>query len=270
MFSTAAYTNGAAPVSSTNRPITTGQIFVATGDGFADFTTPRALTTDEIPHYVDLFRVAARNAIDAGFDGVEIHGANSMLIDQFLKSSVNDRTDKYGGSLENRCRFLEEVVAAVAGEIGADRVGIRVSPFVDDIGDAADADPAALVVQIAKSLNKFSPLYLHIVEPRFHFSSDEHRQTEDSLWPARREFKGALIAAGGFNRELGNEAVSTGRADLVVYGRWFLANPDLVARFAANAALNKYDRSTFYTPDPVVGYTDYPFLADKLDGQLKV
>ena len=196
-----------------------------------------------------------------------------MLIDQFLKSSVNDRTDKYGGSVENRCRFLEEVVESVGKEIGYDRLGVRVSPFVDDIGDAADSDPAALAVQIAKSLNKYGPLYLHIVEPRFHFSGEEHRETEDSLWPVRRTFQGALLAAGGFNRENGNEAVSTGRADLVVFGRWFIANPDLVARFTADATLNKYDRSTFYTSDPVVGYTDYPFLGEKLEeklGELKL
>ncbi|KAG0584071.1 hypothetical protein KC19_3G182700 [Ceratodon purpureus] len=263
-YSHTSYTKGAAPVSSTNRPITSTQILVASGDALADFTTPRALTADEIPQFVDLFRAAARNAISAGFDGVEIHGANSMLIDQFLKSSVNDRTDHYGGSVENRCRFLEEVVESVGNEIGFDRVGIRVSPFVDDIGDASDSDPASLAVQIAKSLNKFRPLYLHVVEPRFHFSSEQHRATEDSLWPVRREFKGALIAAGGFNRENGNDAVKEGRADLVVYGRWFLANPDLVARFQADAPLNMYDRSTFYTPDPVVGYTDYPFLGEKL------
>lgn len=185
-----------------------------------------------------------------------------MLIDQFLKSSVNDRTDQYGGSLENRTRFLEEVVASVAAEIGASRVGIRVSPFVDDIGDASDAEPDALAVRIAETLNKFHPLYLHVVEPRFHFSAEEHRETKHSLWPLRRAFRGPIIAAGGFDRELGNETVKEGRADLVAYGRWFVSNPDIVQRFATNAPLAEYNRATFYTSDPVVGYTDYPFLEE--------
>lgn len=261
-FSHTSYHNGAAPISSTSRPIKTGQVAVASGDAFADFSTPRALTTSEIPQYVGYFRLAARNAIAAGFDGVELHGANGMLIDQFLKSSVNDRTDRYGGSLPNRTRFLEEVVAAVAAELGAHRVGVRLSPFVDDLADASESDPGALAVHVATALEKLHPLYLHVVEPRFHFSGDEPRETEDSLWPVRRAFHGPIMAAGGFNRELGDEAVREGRADLVVFGRWFIANPDLVARFAARAALNPYDRSTFYTTDPVVGYTDYPFLEE--------
>jgi 12-oxophytodienoic acid reductase len=248
-------------VSSTNQPIK-GQTFVATGEGLADFSTPRALATTEIPRYVDYYRRAARNAIDAGFDGVEIHGAHGMFIDQFLKSSVNDRTDKYGGSLENRTRFLEEVVESVANEIGANRVGVRVSPFVDDLGDASDSDANALALHIAESLNKYSPLYLHVVEPRYHFSAEEPRETKDSLWPLRRAFRGALIAAGGFNRDQGDAAVKEGRADLVAYGRWFIANPDIVKRFAAGAPLNKYNRATFYTSDPVVGYTDYPLLEE--------
>lgn len=188
-----------------------------------------------------------------------------MLIDQFLKSSVNDRTDEYGGSVENRTRFLEEVVESVVKEVGANRVGIRVSPFVDDIGDASDSDPNGLAVHIAETLNKYNPLYLHVVEPRFHFSAEEPRETKDSLWPVRRAFQGALIAAGGLDREQGNKTVKDGRADLVAYGRWFIANPDIVKRFATNAPLNKYNRATFYTSDPVVGYTDYPFLEESAE-----
>ncbi|KAF2296962.1 hypothetical protein GH714_013626 [Hevea brasiliensis] len=151
-----------------------------------------------------------------GFDGVEIHGAHGYLIDQFMKDQVNDRTDQYGGSLENRCRFALEIVEAVANEIGADKVGIRVSPFANLM--------------------------------------------EYSLLPMRKAFKGTFLAAGGYDREDGNKAIAENRADLVVYGRLFLANPDLPRRFELNAPLNKYNRDTFYTSDPVIGYTDYPFL----------
>ncbi|KAG0582322.1 hypothetical protein KC19_3G051800 [Ceratodon purpureus] len=259
------YHNGAPPVSSTSRRIETGQVTLPTADGTADFSTPRALATDEIPTYVNYYRTAARNAIDAGFDGVEIHGAHGYLIDQFLKSEVNDRTDSYGGSLENRARFMEEVVEAVTKEIGSNRTGIRVSPFTS-VSDSADSNPTELGVHIAKTLNKFNMLYLHVVEPRFQFS-DTPMETEDSLWPIRRAFHGSFLGAGGYNLELANEAVRSGRVDLAVFGRLFISNPDLPKRFSVNAPLNKYNRATFYTQDPVVGYTDYPFL-DEVDQKL--
>jgi 12-oxophytodienoic acid reductase len=253
-----AYHNGAPPVSSTNQRIKTGQVTLPNADGTADFT-PRALELHEIPTYVNYFRSAARNAIEAGFDGMEIHGAHGYLIDQFLKDQANDRTDLYGGSLQNRSRFMEQVVDAVAQELGAQRVGIRISPFTT-VSDAADSNPNALAVHVAKTLNKFNLLYLHVVEPRFQFTGEI--ETEDSLWPIRRAFTGSLLAAGGFNEELGNDAIRSGRADLVVFGRLFLANPDLPQRFAVHAPLNKHNRATFYTEDPVEGYTDYPFLED--------
>ncbi|CAI0556655.1 unnamed protein product [Linum tenue] len=193
-----------------------------------------------------------------GFDGVEIHGAHGYLIDQFLKDEVNDRTDQYGGSLENRCRFALEIVAAVSKEIGADRVGIRLSPFADH-GECGDSNPEALGLHMVQSLNKYGILYCHMVEPRIKRSGEEI-ETPKSLLPMRNAFNGTFLAAGGYGREDGNNAVEENRADLVVYGRWFLANPDLPRRFEIDAPLNKYDRSTFYTSDRVVGYTDYPFL----------
>lgn len=193
-----------------------------------------------------------------GFDGVEIHGANGYLLDQFLKDQVNDRTDEYGGSLENRCRFPLEVIKAVADEIGADRVGIRLSPFAD-YNDCGDSNPEALGLYMAESLNKYGILYCHMIEPRM-ITQFEEGETKRSLLPMRKAFKGSFIVAGGYNRDGGNEAIACGNADLVAFGRWFLANPDLPRRFEINAELNKYDRSTFYTPDPVIGYTDYPFL----------
>ncbi|KAL5702306.1 12-oxophytodienoate reductase [Ranunculus cassubicifolius] len=237
--------DGQAPISSTDKP--------ATGT-----STPRRLETDEIPKLVNDFRMAARNAREAGFDGVEIHGANGYLIDQFMKDSVNDRTDRYGGTLENRCRFPLEIVEAVCDEIGADRVGIRLSPFAD-YSDSADSNPNALGVYMAESLNKHGILYCHMIEPRMKFMGEKF-ETPHSLLPMRKAFKGTFIAAGGYVREDGNTAIAEDYADLVAYGRHFLANPDLPRRFELDAPLNKYNRDTFYIPDPVVGYTDYPFL----------
>ncbi|KAF5809080.1 putative 12-oxophytodienoate reductase [Helianthus annuus] len=238
--------NGKSPVSSSNKKLAYQQ------------QSPKKLTTQEIPLVVDDFRVAARNAIEAGFDGVEIHGAHGYLIDQFLKDEINDRTDEYGGSLENRCRFALEVVHAVVKEIGGDRVGIRLSPFAD-YSESGDSNPETLGLYMAESLNEFKILYCHMVEPRMK-SVFEKVDCHDSLVPMRKAFKGTFISAGGYGREDGNKAVAENRTDLVAYGRLFLANPDLPKRFELNAPLNKYDRSTFYTHDPVVGYTDYPFL----------
>ncbi|KAF8703211.1 hypothetical protein HU200_032000 [Digitaria exilis] len=242
--------NGQAPVSSTDKPVNSVNV--------AKFTPPRRLETDEIPLIIKDFRVAARNAIEAGFDGVEIHGAHGYLIDQFLKDQVNDRTDKYGGSLENRCRFALEIVEAVVDEIGADKVGIRLSAFANYSG-AADSNPQTLALYMAHALNKIGILYCHVVEPR-KVKHSEKIEPPYSLGPMRDAFKGTLIVAGCYNREDGNTAISSGYADLIAYGRLFLSNPDLPRRFEIDASLNKYNTETFYIPDPVIGYTDYPFL----------
>ncbi|PON73066.1 NADH:flavin oxidoreductase/NADH oxidase [Trema orientale] len=243
--------NGEAPISPSDKTVS----------GVTEYSPPRRLRTEEIPHIVNEFRVAARNAIEAGFDGVEIHGANGYLIDQFLKDQVNDRTDKYGGSLENRCRFAFEVVEAVSKEIGADRVGLRLSPF-NTYDDTGDSNPDQLALYLAENLSKYGILYCHAIEPRM-MSNQRIRDTRHSLVPMRKAFRGSFIVAGGYTRDEGNRAVAEDRADLVSYGRFFLANPDLPKRFQLNAPLNKYDRSTFYTSDPVVGYTDYPFLDEE-------
>ncbi|KAJ8758557.1 hypothetical protein K2173_000278 [Erythroxylum novogranatense] len=248
--------NGQAPISSTDKPL--AHQVRASGVGVADFTPPRRLRTDEIPSIINDFRTAARHAIEAGFDGVEIHGAHGYLIDQFLKDQINDRTDQYGGSLENRCRFALEVVEAVVDEIGADKVGIRLSPFANYM-ESGDSNPEALGLYMAKALNKYGILYCHMVEPRM-ITVGEKKESPHSLVPMRKAFNGTFIVAGGYDKEDGNKAVAENRADLVAYGRWFLANPDLPRRFELNAPLNKYNRDTFYFPDPVVGYTDYPFL----------
>ncbi|GAB2225368.1 hypothetical protein Droror1_Dr00006160 [Drosera rotundifolia] len=248
--------DGRAPISSTDKPLKPHLRF--NGVDMAHYPPPRRLNTDEIASVVNDFRLAARNAIRAGFDGVEIHGAHGYLLEQFMKDSVNDRTDRYGGSLENRCRFPLEVVEAIADEIGADKLGIRLSPFAN-YSEAEDSNPKALGLYLAESLNKYGILYCHMVEPRM-IKGVEKKECPHSLLPMRKAFNGTFIAAGGFDREDGIKAVEEGRADLVAYGRFFLANPDLPRRFELDAPLNKYDRSTFYTDDPVVGYTDYPFL----------
>ncbi|XP_021842702.1 putative 12-oxophytodienoate reductase 11 isoform X1 [Spinacia oleracea] len=252
--------NGQAPISCTDKPLTPQMR--ANGIDIAQFSIPRRLTTEEIPSVVNDFRLAARNAIEAGFDGVELHGAHGYLIDQFMKDQVNDRTDHYGGSLENRCRFALEVVEAVVNEIGADRVGFRISPFAN-YSESGDSNPEALGLYMAESLSKRGILFCHAVEPRM-ITVGEKKECPHSLLPIRNAFNGTFIAAGGYDREEGNKAVMNGYTDLVAYGRVFLANPDLPKRFELNAPLNKYHRETFYISDPVVGYTDYPFLEDAM------
>ncbi|OIV97560.1 hypothetical protein TanjilG_12317 [Lupinus angustifolius] len=242
--------NGQAPISSTDKRIING--------GMLEYPDPRRLLVDEIPMIINDFRMAAKNAIEAGFDGVEVHGAHGYLLEQFLKDKVNDRDDEYGGSLENRCRFPLEVVKAVADEIGAEKVGVRLSPFAD-YKDGGDSNPVALGVYMAKALSELGILYCHVVEPRMITMYDKFESSE-SLIPIRNAFKGTFIVAGGYNRSEGNNVIRSGAADLVAYGRLFLANPDLPHRFEVDAELNKHDRSTFYTSDPVLGYTDYPFL----------
>ncbi|KAK7352167.1 hypothetical protein VNO80_17585 [Phaseolus coccineus] len=241
--------NGEPPISSTNKAIEGSS---------TKYPPPRPLRTDEIPMIVNDFRIAAKNAIEAGFDGVEIHGANGYLIEQFLKDHVNDRDDEYGGSLENRCRFPLMVVKAIVDEIGSEKVGVRLSPFANYC-DCKDSDPQALGIYMAQSLSKLGILYCHVIEPRM-IKMFEKCETNVSLLPIRKAFGGTFIVAGGYNKSGGNKVVANSGADLVAYGRLFLANPDLPRRFELDAELNKPDRSTFYSSDPVVGYTDYPFL----------
>ncbi|KAI3918336.1 hypothetical protein MKX01_041656, partial [Papaver californicum] len=174
-----------------------------------------------------------------GFDGVEVHGAHGYLLDQFMMDTVNHRTDEYGGTLEKRCRFALEVVKAVVEEIGADKVGIRLSPF-ENYMETGDSNPEALGLFMAQSLNKLG-IYI-------------------SNLAMRKAFKGTFITAGGYTKVDANKVIDEDRADLVAYGRFFVANPDLPKRFAIDAPLNKYNRDTFYTLDPIIGYTDYPFL----------
>lgn len=238
------------------------QLFIGDSEGeTSQYSPPHRLTANEISEVINDFRIAARNAIEAGFDGVEIHGANGYLVDQFLKDQVNDRNDEYGGSLENRCRFPLEVIKAISNEIGSDKVGMRLSPF-SDYNDCGDSDPHSLGVYMAESLSQLGIAYCHVIEPRM-LTELERGESKHSLASMRKAFQGTFIVAGGYHdRDEANHVIKNGDADLVAFGRAFLANPDLPQRLKLNAPLNKYDRSTFYTDDPVVGYTDYPFLDD--------
>lgn len=227
-----------------------------------EFETPRALTQDEIKQIIADFKQAALNARAAGCDGVEIHGANGYLIDQFLQDQTNKRDDLYGGSIENRARFLLEVVDAVAEAIGPERVGVRIAPWGRS-NDMKDSAPVSLFSYVAKQLGARHIAYLHIVEPRADQRSDTNALDPDAP-DAAAQFKslfgGPVIAAGGFTRQSALDTVAAGTADAIAFGRLFIANPDLVARLKANAPFNAYDRSTFYGGEEK-GYTDYPSLA---------
>ncbi len=218
---------------------------------------PRALETEEIPEIVEQFRSGAKHARDAGFDGVEIHGANGYLLDQFLRDGSNRRTDPYGGSLENRMRFPLEVARAVIGEWGENRVGYRISPHFT-VHAMSDSDPAKTFVTFARELGRCGIGYIHLVEAvsgRLGAVPAGER-----LAPAiRKVFDGTLIVNGGYDARSGNEAIRTGTADLVSFGAVFLANPDLSERFQRNAALNVPDVATYYTGEEH-GYIDYPAL----------
>jgi len=223
--------------------------------GKVDAPEPRALAVDEIKEIVAEYRRGAANAIRAGFDGIELHGANGYLIDQFLRDGANKRTDEYGGSIENRARFALEVVDAVVAEIGAGRVGIRLSP-VTPANDLADSDPQAVFGYLVEQLDKRGIAFIHFVEGATGGPRDV--PGFDFAW-ARRAFKGTYIANNGYDRAMAIDAVESGRADAVAFGRAYIANPDLVQRLKLNAPLNTPNPQTFYVPGEA-GYIDYPTL----------
>lgn len=231
-----------------------GESYTPTGK--KRYVTPRALTEQEIASTVNDYAQATRLAREAGFDGVEVHAANGYLLDQFLRDGSNQRTDAYGGSIQKRQRFLLEVVAAVAKAWSADRVGVRVSP-TNDFNDMSDTQPAATFTQAAQALSRFGLAYLHVVEPLTRAAS---AKPESRIHPQMRAaFDGSLILNGNYDAKTGAAALQAREADMIAYGRPFLGNPDLVARYRGGAGLNKLDVSTFYT-DGAKGYTDYPML----------
>lgn len=227
------------------------------GGAFADVSEPRALERDEIPGIIAGYRQGARNAIDAGFDGVEIHAANGYLLDQFMRDGANKRTDDYGGPIENRARLLIEVTDAITSEIGARRTGIRISP-VSPANDIADSDPWTLFTYAIDRINALKPVYLHVVEGAT--GGDRNIAGDRFDFAAfRKRFHGAYIANNGYSQELAEQTLAEGRADLIAFGKPFIANPDLVTRLKKRAPLAVPDKATFYGGG-AHGYTDYPAL----------
>ncbi len=227
-----------------------------TYEGMKPFVMPRALNNGEISGIVKQFRDGAKNALAAGFDGVEIHGANGYLLDQFLRDGTNKRTDDYGGSIENRARLHLEVTEAAISVWGADRVGVRLSPS-GTFNDMSDSNPEATFGYLVKQLNRFGLSYLHIVDA---LEGDiRHGARVVRLSLLREAFNGALIINGGYDKNRGNSIIADGKADAVSFAQLFLANPDLPERFKADSPLNEPDMSTFYGGGEK-GYIDYPFL----------
>jgi len=235
-----------------------GEVF--TWNGKTEMVTPRALKTDEVAVVVKQFHQAAINAMIAGFDGVEISGGGGFLPDQFLQSGSNQRTDQYGGSVENRARFALEVVAAVAEVFGPERVGYKITPNLA-LNSMSDSDPVATFSHLARELDELGIAYLNVLEAiSGPMASPEH--VERITPHLRKVFAGTLIVGGGYDAATGEQALVAGNADLVAYGVPFLSTPDLPERFKRNAPLNAPNFATFYAPEPdeAVGYTDYPTL----------
>jgi N-ethylmaleimide reductase len=244
--------NGATPVAPSAIPITGDEVH--TPEGKKPYVTPRELRDDEIPGIIAGFQTAASNAKAAGFDAVEIHGANGYLLDAFLRDGANRRTGPYGGSVENRARLLLEALGAAIDVWGAERVGLRISPL-NSYNSMIDSDPIGLSAWLAGRLNDFGLAYLHVMRGDFF-----NQQTGDVMTPIRGAYKGVLVGNMGYDAFEADDAIRTGRLDAIAFGANFLANPDLPARIRAGSKLNTPDPATFYTPGPK-GYTDYPTMA---------
>jgi len=245
--------NGAQPVSPSAIAID-GQIH--TPEGKFDYVVPRELSDNEIPEIINGFKVAADNAMQAGFDGVEVHAANGYLLDEFLRDGANKRSGSYGGSVDNRARLLFEVLDTVCNTCGSDKVGVRLSPL-NSYNSMADSDPLGLSIWLAQRLNHYKLAYLHLMRADF-----LQQQSGDVLTPVREHYQGVLVANMGFTAEEANTGIEQGLFDAVAFGTAFLANPDLPERFKANANLNEADPDTFYSPGPE-GYIDYPFMESR-------
>ena len=240
-------------------PIAPRNMETYTASGLKPIPEPRALRLDEIPALIEDYRQAARNAQEAGFDGVEVHGANGYLLDQFLQDSTNQRDDEYGGSVENRARLLLEVTDAVIQVWGSDRVGVRLSPG-GSFNDMRDSAPQQTFGHVVKELNRRRLAYLHLIEVSQ--QQGEHSVPDLSHRYFRTLFNGALMVADGYTLEKACRVINEGTADLVAFGKAFIANPDLVERFKSDAPLNEPDPSTFYGGTEK-GYTDYPFMSQQ-------
>jgi len=255
---------GALPVAPSAVPITGNGMMAMTADGkMVPYETPRALETGEVKGIVDAFRQAAANAMKAGFDGVEIHGANGYLLEQFLQSHTNLRTDQYGGSIENRARLLLEITKAAIEVWGAHRVGVRLSPYGVANG-SGEADPMPLYSHAIKALDALGLAYLHFIEPRSSGAGRaevNHQNVPSAMVLFRPIWRGALISAGGFTGETAEAAIAEGHADAIAFGRIFISNPDLPRRLQHGLPLTPYNRATFYGGEEA-GYTDYPVYGE--------
>lgn len=239
----------------------TGKVFTADWKQ-ADYEMPHALAESEIKDILNDYRHACENAKQAGFDGVEVHGANGYLLDQFLQDGSNKRDDSYGGSIENRARLLLEVVDIAIGTWGKGRVGVRLSPY-GTFNDMSDSDTISLFTHVLKQINNRGISYVHMIEPRATGAGGGdviNHSAPSTSHLFRKAFDGAFISAGGYSPETAKEAVTTGQADAVAFGRLYISNPDLVERIAKGVALAPYNRATFYGGGEK-GYTDYPFLS---------
>lgn len=254
---------GVLPVAPSAVPITGEGLLAMTASGKPEpYETPHALTTEEVADVVEAFRQGAHNAMEAGFDGVEIHGANGYLIEQFLQSRSNQRTDDYGGSIENRARLLMEIAEAVIGVWGADRVAVRLSPYGVANG-SGEADPMPLYTHVVNALDKLGLAYLHFIEPRSSGAGRaevNHQNVPSAMELFRPFWSGVLMTAGGFTGETANAAIANGHADAIAFGRIFISNPDLPARLQHGHPITSYNRATFYGGEEA-GYTDYPVHA---------
>jgi N-ethylmaleimide reductase len=244
--------DGVQPVAPSAIPITGDEVH--TPEGKKPYVTPRELADEEVPSIIEGFKKAAENALAAGFDGVEVHGANGYLLDEFLRDGANKRSGPYGGSVENRARLLLEVIKVVISVWGSDRVGLRISPL-NSYNSMIDSDPVGLVTWLAKRLNECQLAYLHVMRGDFF-----QQQSGDVLTPIREHYQGVLISNMGYDASEAEAAIASGAIDAVAFGTAFLANPDLPARIKAGAALNIPDAKTFYAPGHV-GYNDYPALS---------
>nr|WP_244807524.1 alkene reductase [Caballeronia zhejiangensis] len=233
-----------------------------TESGWVPNTPNRALRTDEIAGIVESFRLAAARGVKAGFDGVELHAANGYLFDQFLQDGSNRRTDEYGGPMENRARLLLDTTRAVISVWGADKVAVRLGPS-GSWGDMSDSNPQALFGYVADQLDKLGIAYLHLIEPRIagNVEDDTRDQRPVAAQSLRARFRGPIIVAGGFDGDSAEAILQSGDADLVAFGRHFIANPDLPERLRKHLPLNPYDRPTFFGGTEI-GYTDYPFYRE--------
>ncbi|GAB9473492.1 12-oxophytodienoate reductase 1 [Globisporangium polare] len=251
----------ALPVSSSAVPLDDVKSFAVTREGRKTYVTPRPLETDEVATIVEDHRKAAVAAIEAGFDGVELHGANGYLLEEFLCDSVNKRTDRYGGSVENRARVFFEALEAILSSVDSSKVGVRLSPFGVTFG-CTDSNPAETYKYVIEKLNAYDLAYLHVIEPRgYHFTSPLVPEIGVTAH-FRPLYKGVYMTASGYDRESALQVTEEGTADLVAFGRDFISTPDLVKRLQLGAVVNAAADTKSYYLGGEAGYTDYPFLSE--------